>query len=452
VVRTSLPGRRVWGVLCVVPLAMPSFVAALALSGAAGPQGLLARVLGGPVPSLEGLGGATLALVMATFPYVYLLTVAALRTLDPSLEEAARGLGRGTVAAVVAGTLPQLRRALAGGALLAGLYAISDYGAVSLMRYDTITTAIFTRYESAFDRSPAAALGLVLVAITTLFLVMEIRARGRSARRLGPGVRREPRRLELGRWRWAALAWSGLVGLGFVAAPIAVMGYWLQRGVANGTVDAIPWSAVTTSLMLAVASAVGVTLAAVPVAVLARRFRRPWTVGLERAGYAANALPGVVVGLSLVFLGARYLPGLYQTFPLLLVAYLVRFFAQALSGVDTALASVNPRAEEAARSLGRTPMRVLGQVTFPMMRPGLVAGATLVFLSVIKELPATKLLLPTGSRTLATEVWRETTVGSYGAAAVPALLLVLVSLPLIAVAVREHAAEHEEALAAAAGA
>ena len=159
---------------------------------------------------------------------------------------------------------------------------------------------------------------------------------------------------------------------------------------------------------------------------------------MERTGYGANALPGVVVGLSLVFLAARYLPAVYLTFPLLIAAYLIRFFAQALSGVDTALAAVNPRTEEAARSLGRNPLQVLREVTLPLMRPGLFAAAMLVFLSVIKELPVTTLLIPTGSRTLATEVWRKTTIGAYGAAAVPALVLILVAIPFILVAVREH--------------
>lgn len=193
-----------------------------------------------------------------------------------------------------------------------------------------------------------------------------------------------------------------------------------------------------TSVLLALVSAVVVTIVAVPVAVLARRYPRTWTRAMERTGYGANALPGVVVGLSLVFLAARYLPAVYLTFPLLIAAYLIRFFAQALSGVDTALAAVNPRTEEAARSLGRNPLQVLREVTLPLMRPGLFAAAMLVFLSVIKELPVTTLLIPTGSRTLATEVWRKTTIGAYGAAAVPALVLILVAIPFILVAVREH--------------
>lgn len=456
VARTDLPGGRIWGVICVAPLAIPSFVAALALAGATGPQGLLSRLADavglGPIAPLSGLAGATIALVMATFPYVYLLTVTALQTIDPAQEEAARTLGRSPFGAFVSVTLPQLRRALAGGALLAGLYAISDFGAVSLMRYDTITRAIFGRIESGVDRRPAAVLGLMLVVLTIAFLIIEHLARGRARIRTGPGVRRQPPRLELGRWRFAALLWATLIGLAFVAAPVTVMAYWLRRAVENDTLGSIRWDAAWTSLGLALVAALVVTALAVPVAILARRYRRRWTIGLERVGYAANALPGVVVGLALVFLGARYLPGLYQTFPLLLAAYLIRFFAQALSGVDTALLAVSPRAEEAARSLGRGPLGVLREVTLPLMRPGLLAACMLVFLSVIKELPATTLLIPTGSHTLATEVWRKTTVGAYGAAAVPALLLVAISIPFIVVAVREHATDRDEALPSATGA
>ena len=139
----------------------------------------------------------------------------------------------------------------------------------------------------------------------------------------------------------------------------------------------------------------------------------------------------------MVFLAARYVPLVYQTIPLLLVGYLIRYFAQALVGVDTALAAVNPNAEEAARGLGRSPLRVITSVTLPMMRAGLVSGATLVFLSVLKELPVTLLLRPTGFDTLATEVWGLTGVGAYGRASVPALMLLIIALPFLYLAARD---------------
>ncbi|MEW6581855.1 MAG: ABC transporter permease subunit, partial [Actinomycetota bacterium] len=181
-------------------------------------------------------------------------------------------------------------------------------------------------------------------------------------------------------------------------------------------------------------------VAALPVAILVRRHRSPATVALERASYVSNALPGIVVALALVFLAARYLPAVYQTVPLLLVAYVIRYFPQGLAGVDGALRAVNPRLEEAARGLGRSGIGVAWSVTLPLMRAGLVSGGTLVFLSVLRELPATLVLRPIGFETLATDVWRETSVGAYADAAVPALALMLVALPVLWVASRASAA------------
>ncbi len=443
VVRTKMPGARWWAAACSLPLAMPSFVAALSLLGAFGTKGFLQQILEplgvNRLPDIHGLIGATIALVMATFPYVFLLTVAALRSIDPSVEEAARSLGRRPIGVLFAVTFPQIRRAVVGGALISGLYVISDYGAVDLMRYDTLTRAIFLRYHNSLsDRAPAAVLGLLLITLTVLFLVLEQQARGkRTSYRLGPGSGRAQRLLPLGRWTSVAIGYSSvIIGL-FVVVPVTVLVYWFVRAATNDQRFEVPWGAATNTLLVAVVAAVLVTLLAVPVSVLARRYRRPWTVGLERTAYASNALPGVVVGLALVFLAARYVPLVYQTIPLLLLGYLIRYFAQALVGVDTALAAVNPNVEEAARGLGRSPVRVITSVTLPMMRAGLISGATLVFLSVLKELPVTLLLRPTGFDTLATEVWSLTGVGAYGRASVPALMLLIIALPFLYLAARD---------------
>lgn len=442
VVRTRLPGARWWAAGCSLPLAMPSFVSALSLLGAFGPKGFLQQLLDplgvDRLPEIYGLPGATLALIMATFPYVFLLAVAALRGIDPSVEDAARSLGRRPAGVFFAVTFPQIRRAVVGGALISGLYVISDYGAVSLMRYDTLTPAIFARTNASFDRAPAAVLGVLLVALTVLFLVLEQRARGtRTSYRLGPGSGRTASSVALGRWTAVALGFSTVVMAMFVLIPVAVLVFWIGRAVSNGQQLDVPWGAAVNTLTVALASAVLVTVLAVPVSILARRYRRPWTIGLERSAYSSNALPGVVVGLSLVFVGARYVPVLYQTLPLLFVGYLIRYFAQALTGVDTALAAVNPRAEEAARGLGRAPLRVITSVTLPMMRPGLISGATLVFLSVLKELPVTLFLRPTGFDTLATVVWSKAGTGIYGQAAVAALMLLIVALPFLYLAARD---------------
>jgi iron(III) transport system permease protein len=261
--------------------------------------------------------------------------------------------------------------------------------------------------------------------------VLEQRARsGRRLYRSAPGVARRTQLAPLGRWTVPALAFcTAVVGV-FLAVPVAVLVTWLGRGLERGDVE-FPWSQAWSSLTASGAAAAVAVLASLPVAVLAFRYPRRWTRALERLSFAANALPGIVIALALVFFAARYGEPVYQTFALLVFAYVVRFFPQALTGTESALVQVSPRVEEASRALGRGPLSTLATVTVPLVRSGLLAGAALVFLSAMKELPATLLLRPIGFDTLATEIWALTGVGAYSRAALPALVLIGVSVPVL---------------------
>jgi iron(III) transport system permease protein len=433
VTRTDLPGRRAWAVAAALPLVIPSYVAALALLGAFGERGLLQRVLGVErLPDITGYWGALLALTLATYPYVFLLAQAALRSLDPSLEEAARSLGLSRPQAFARVTLPALRPAVGAGALLVALYTLSDFGVVSLMRYEALTRAIYLQYRALFDRTPAAVLALVLVALTALLVLAEWRTRTRGRQyRTSPGTARPTPPVRLGGWRWPALAYCTVTLGTFLAVPAAVLGYWLVRGIRNERTFDLPVEETINSITGSGLAAGVAVAAALPVAVLALRYPSRRTAVLERLSYAGNALPGIVIALSLVFFAARYASPVYQTLALLVFAYVVRFFPQGLSGVESALERVSPRLEEAARSLGRGPFATLTHVTVPLVRSGVLAGAALVFLSAMKELPATLLLRPIGFETLATEIWRFTSVGAYSQAALPALVLIGVSAPFL---------------------
>ncbi|MGI8674813.1 MAG: ABC transporter permease [Thermoleophilaceae bacterium] len=434
VTRTDLPGRRWWTVAAALPLVVPSYVAALALIAAFGPGSPLAGAVDSlpgveGAPDVFGYPGALLALTASTYPYVFLLTAAALRRVDPAVEEAARSLGRSAFDTFRSVTLPLVRPSVLAGALLAALYTLSDFGVVSLMRHDVLTRVIFTQYRTLFDRTPAAVLGLVLVALTVLILVLEARARG-GARPAGPPSGRPATIHALGRWRLPALAFCAVVvGLGLVA-PVVVLVGWAAFGGARVDGAALLEPAVT-SLGLGLGAAVLAVLAALPLALLAVRSPRGLTRALERVAYTGNALPGVVVALGLVFFAVRYAVPLYQTVPLLVFAYLVRFLPQALGGAHSALLSVGSRLEEAARGLGRGPAGAFAAVSLPLLLPGLAASAALVFLSTVKELPATLLLRPTGLDTLATEVWTETSTAAYAEAAIPALALIVLCAPVI---------------------
>ncbi len=437
VARTDLPGRRAWAVAGALPLVIPSYVAALALLGALGPRGLLQGALEGPLgverlPEIYGFPGAVLALTLSTYPYVFLLVLAALRTLDPALEDAARVLGESRWGAFRRVTLPALRPSLAAGSLLVALYALSDFGAVSLMQYPALTRAVYLQYQALFDRDSAAVLGLVLVALTALVLLLESRARsGSRFHRSAAGGARPPARIPLGGWRWPALGFCTLVTGLFLALPVGVLCYWAARVVPLGQPVEIAWRAAANSLLAALLAAVVAVVAVLPVAILSRRHPRLWTRALERVSYSSNALPGIVIALSLVFFAARYGGPLYQTLALLVFAYVVRFLPEALAAISAALQNVNPRLEDAARGLGRRPLGVLLSVTGPLIRPGLLAGAALVFLSAMKELPATLLLRPIGFETLATEIWEATSFAAYSDAAPEALLLIAVSAPFV---------------------
>ena len=426
--RTDLPGRRVVLVLAMLPLAIPSYIGAWAMIAVIGPKGLLQQVLEplgvDRLPSIYGFWGAALALTLFGYPYVLLGVRVGLRRLDPALEEASRSLGHNGRTTFWRVTVPQLRPALTASALLVTLYTLSDFGVVSLLRYNSFTRAIYQQYRSSFDRTGAAVLALVLVALTLVILAAETLTRGRSRYyRSSAGVARYVRLIELGRWRWLALGFCGAVILVAVMLPVVAILSWLLIGLRSGQPLNIQLPDLLNSL-LAAGLAAGVAVgAALPVVFLAVRHPGRMTTLLERCAYVGYALPGIVVALSLVFWGAKYALWAYQTLAMLVLAYLVRFLPQAIGSIRTTLLQISPRLEEAAQALGQSRWQSLRSITLPLLTPGLLSGAALVFLSTLKELPATLLLGPTGFDTLATDIWHNATEVQFSLTAFPALLL-----------------------------
>lgn len=440
-VRSDLPLRRMWATLYALPLVIPSYVGAFVLLAAFGPRGLLADLLAPlgveRLPDIAGFPGAFLALVLVTYPYVYLLVAAAMRGMDPSLEESARTLGRSRREVFRSVTWPLLRPSIAAGALLASLYTLHDFGAVSLMRFPTFTQAIFVQYHSAYDRTPAAILALMLAGLALIVVVAEQRSRGRARyHRAATGAARELPPVALGRWRSAAIALSVVVvGIGLVV-PVGVLIFLLVRGLSAGIPLNLTIGATANSALVSVIGAVVTAVAALPIAMLVARFPGRAATAVERVAYTGYALPGLVVGLAFVFAATRTISFAYQTLPLLVIAYVVLFLPQVVEPLKAGLLQIDPRVEEAGRTLGR-PRRVLSRILLPLLARSAAAGGALVFLTAMKELPATMLLRPTGFETLATRVWTSASVGLYSRAAVPALLIVLASaVPLAFLAKR----------------
>jgi iron(III) transport system permease protein len=442
--RTDLPGRRLWATLTPLPLVIPSYVGAYVIASAFGPRGLLQGLLEGwlgieRLPSLYGFWGALFTLTVLSYPYLLLSVRAALLRLDPALEEASRSLGDNPWRTFWRVTLPLLRPALGSGGLLVALYTLRDFGAVALMRYDTFTRVIFVQYQS-FDRSQAALLALVLVAVTLIFVALEARIQHRARYVQGAtGALRPPLTLRLGLWRWPAVVFCAAVVTISLVVPAGLLAYWLVRGLRAGEVAPALGEAAWNSILASGLAAVVIVAAALPVAWLVVR-RAGWlTHGLERLTYSAYALPSIVVALALVFFGANQAPWLYQTLPMLILAYGILFIPQAVGTVRSSLLQIPPTLEEAARTLGRGPLRVFATITLPLLRPGLLAGAAMVFLTAMKELPATLLLAPIGFKTLAVAVWSAVSEAFFAAAAAPALLIVLLSsLPMTLLMLREQ--------------
>ena len=442
-VRTNLPGRRILTIVTSLPLVIPSYVGGYAFVAALGPRGAVQSWLAPlgveRLPSIYGFGGAWLVLSLFTYPLVLLPTRAALRGLDPSLEEAARSLGRTPMRVFLGVTLPQLRPAAVSGGLLVALYTLADFGAVSLLRFDTFTRGIYTRLRT-FDATGAATLGLVLVVLMLLVLWLEGRTRGRAAyHRSHGGAPRPVRTVPLRAWRWPAFVACVLLVVIALGLPVAVIGYWLSRALAVGdplrSTLALGWRSLEVSAM---AAGIGI-LCAWPVALLSARHAGPLARAVERLSHTGYALPGIVVALALVFFGVRYAPFVYQTRGMLVFAYVVLFLPQAIAALRASLLQVPPSLEEAARSLGSSPLQTFRRVVFPLVRPGALTGAALVFLTAMKELPATLLLAPTGFSTLATQVWSATSSAFFTRAAAPALALILLSsVPMALLVARDR--------------
>jgi iron(III) transport system permease protein len=438
VARTDLPLRRAWALILPLPLVIPSFIGAFALIAAFSPGGLLEEALGiSGLPEVRGFWGAFTLLTLLSYPYVYLPALARLRSLPRPLEESARLLGRRPLRAFIEVVVPQARGAITAGALLAFLYVISDFGAVQLLRYDTLTRAIYA--NRLLDPAVSVALSLVLGVIALAVVAVERRAARVGLRDAGRSER--PLLVPLGRWRWPTTgALGALVGVALLA-PAAVLSYWAVEGLVRGSdrpnavvndparlVDPVV-NTVTVSVIAALVAVVIV----LPIAYASVRRPGPLGEGLAGVVIGGFALPGLVTALALVFWTLNA-PGpmgaLYQTLPLLIGAYVIHHAALALGSAQSALAGVPPRLEDAARALGSGRLRRLVTVELPLMIPGLAAGAGLVLLSTMKELPATLLLSPPGFSTLATKIWSSAEDALFEEAAIASLLLITISAVL----------------------
>ena len=411
--RSDLRWRRQWNVLLCLPFAIPAFVSGFSWISIS--------------PLFEGLGGTVLVMVMSKYPLVYLPLAATLRNLDPALEESARMLGYTRRQIFWRVTLPLLRPTLFGTSLLVAVHMLVEFGAPSIMRYQTFTTAIYQQFELEFSSTNAAMLSALLLSLCSVMLWLEFILRGRGYARTGQGVARGSTPVALRGWQLPIqLLLVALVVIG-CGTPLAMLGFWIVQGSSASFPFMEVVEALGSSFSLSFGGALLSCLAAVPIGLLVVRYQGHLARLAERLPYLLHALPGLVIALSLVFFALGYMPALYQTSTLLLVAYALLFMPLAQSPIRVALEKASPQLEEAARTLGCAPFAAFLKVTLPIIFPAIGAGFVLVFLDCMKELTATLILGPTGLETLATAVWSHTANLEYAAAAPYAALIVLVS-------------------------
>ncbi len=432
-VRTDLPFRRVWRVALVLPIVLPSFVGAGAFIAGIAPGGIIHDVLQAvgitPPRRFRGLGASWLVLTAFTYPYVMLPVSARLTSLRSGVEESARLLGCSARQAFLRVVLPEIRPAVLAGALLVFLYTLSEFGAVQLLGYDTLTRVIYATRQADRAVSFAAAAALLLLAIAVVTAERRLRGRAVPDQR-APGPQRPT---ELG-WRKlpATLACVAAVSVGLVI-PVTSLALWAARGVRDGAVAFGDLAQPTINTAgVALVTAVAAVIVVLPIAI--ETTRRPGAIPTVAAGAVLGgfAVPGLVIALALavIALNVTGFGWLYQSLALLIIGYVVHFGSQALASSELAVRAVPQRVREQARLLEPRAIRRTAHVDVPLMRPGLVAGGGLVMLATLKELPATLLLAPVGFSTLATEIWSGFGEGFYAETGVSSLLLIAVSASL----------------------
>ncbi len=431
-------GSSLWEWCIVLPLAIPSYVLAYTYTYLLQRHGPLERawqILAGSdaeIFSPFSFAGATLVMSLNTFPFVYLLARSAFKNFNISFEEAARATGASRISTFFRVSLPMIRPALFAGLFLAILYVVSDFGAVSMLRFQTFTYAIYQQMTGRFDNTAAACLSVLLVACTFLFLLGERWFRQRSRFYQTTGRYRKP--IPRACRPIKTLCLTGYMVVVIAAAfglPVYLLIQWTLDAVTAGDLSPGFVSYVGNSLFLAGVTATLTIVVGVPLAYLACQ-KQTWASLLCIQGaYTGYVLPGPVAALAVLVLITQLTPALYGTVIVMLLAYLIHFLPVALQGMESTLQQLSPNLEEAAKSLGARAFRTFSTITIPLVRGGFISAWILVFVQCLKELPATLLLRPVGFDTLAIRIWLEASEELYQLAAPPALLIVGITIPVV---------------------
>ena len=407
-----LPFRHLLIIPALLPLAIPSYVFTYTWIAL--------------IPEFSGFFAAVFILTITTLPYVILATLSGLRTVDSSQIEVARSLGLTPVQTFRRVVFPQVKSHVSAGALLAALYTISDFGAVSLLNVETLTVTIQNMYRASYDRSAAAVISFVLIAFSTIVVLADERVKQQSSDGSVVKVYSTKNSLVKSTWlRFLVIATIALFALVAVVIPFYVL---ITRFLSNQV--AINWgdllsASISTISVAALGALIALVLSA-PLGIVLSSGSTRFSRIAQRMVTVGHGLPGVVVGLAVVSIGSK-LGALYQTIFLLAFAYALLFLAKSVASMSASLSRIPSSVKDVASTLGMNQWMVIKKVVAPIAAPGISLGTVLVFLTAMKELPATLMLRPTGFDTLATHIWSAASINRFNEAAPYALILVLIA-------------------------
>ena len=430
-VRFNIPGSKILFTLSVLPLVIPSYIGALTYVSAFSPKGLFVQLFSSlginEIAGIDGFFGSWLVLTLFTYPYVLLICSSALRNLDSTVEDAARSLGKNRFNVYTQVVIPRLKKPIIFSGLLVGLYVISDFGAVSLMRYSTLTKAIYSYYEFNINGDPVIFYSSILIVLALLIsFIQRGSEEARSAKvsgtpKISEKTNLSPRSKVLIYTFLSLIIFSGLV------LPISVLSYWLIRGLSAGNSVRAVFGGVVGSLSVSLLAALFSVVVSTPIIIMVSQYRSKFGNILERIMLALYGLPHISVGVAILFITIKIFPAIYQSFTALIISYLIVFLPQAIGAGQASMEQVKLSYLDASAGLGLSKLKSFYRITLPLIYRGLFAGGALVFLSTMKELPQTLLLRPTGLNTMAIDIWSYASEGLFTQAAFSSFILLAIS-------------------------
>ena len=430
-VRFNIPGSKILFTLSVLPLVIPSYIGALTYVSAFSPKGLFVQLFSSlginEIGGIDGFFGSWLVLTLFTYPYVVLICSSALRNLDSTVEDAARSLGKNRFNVYTQVVIPRLKKPIIFSGLLVGLYVISDFGAVSLMRFSTLTKAIYSYYEFNINGDPVIFYSSILIVLALLIsFIQRGSEEARSAKvsgtpKISEKTNLSPRSKVLIYTFLSLVIFSGLI------LPISVLSYWLIRGLSAGNSVRAVFGGVVGSLSVSLLAALFSVIVSTPIIIMVSQYRSKFGNVLERIMLALYGLPHISVGVAILFITIKIFPSIYQSFTALIISYLIVFLPQAIGAGQASMEQVKSNYLDASAGLGMSKLKSFYRITLPLIYRGLFAGGALVFLSTMKELPQTLLLRTTGLNTMAIDIWSYASEGLFTQAAFSSFILLAIS-------------------------